>query len=116
MRRLTVFSDRVIVKSEESFMQNQNENWIDPGLSSELKSYAQKILKELELKGLRVRYNTETEHILFTQDRRVVEVPIKLIKNNNWLDIRYLFRAVLGSAPGAWNLTADDNDWTAFKQ
>ena len=91
-------------------------NWVDPSMSSLLREKANTILKEFDLKGIRVRYNSETKHLSFTQDRRVVDVPVVLIDGNHWSDIRYLFRAVLGSAPGAWNLSADENDWSAYKR
>lgn len=90
-------------------------NWIDPSMLSEYQQLAEKVLKEIDIDGLRVRYFDKENALYFTQDRRVVEVPIKLIKNNQWSDIRLLFRAILDSAPSLWNLSADKNDWSAYK-
>lgn len=91
-------------------------NWFDPSMPSDVRSQAQKIINELSLTQafLRVRYNDRLKQITFTQDRRVVDVPLVLIDKGAWSDIRFLFRAVLDAAPSQWNLSADSNDWSAF--
>lgn len=94
----------------------ENQNWIDPSAPTEIQTLAQLVVSEFDLSGLRVRYDSEKEALIFTQDRRVVDLPVALVKDKKWRDIAYLFRAILGSAPGAWNLSADDNDWSAYKE
>jgi hypothetical protein len=91
-------------------------NWFDPSLSPELRQKAEHIIDELQLGGayLRVRFNQKLNQLTFTQDRRVVDIPLVLLERGAWADIRFLFRAVLESAPSHWNLSADRNDWSAF--
>ena len=91
-------------------------NWFDPKLTAEQKAAAESLVRELGLEKafLRVRYNSSQNQLSFTQDRRVVDVPMLLIKNNQWNDIRFLFRAVLNAGPSSWNLSADKNDWSAY--
>jgi len=94
-----------------------NTNWFDPALSNDHKAKAETVLQELMLQKafLRVRFDQEVKALTFTQDRRVVEVPIVLIEKAKWSEIRYLFRAILESAPSQWNYSADKNDWSAYK-
>lgn len=91
-------------------------NWIDPEMPAEIQNLANKVLAQFEVQGLRVRYNESLKQISFTQDRRVADIPIALIERNQWNDIRFLFHAVFDSAPSSWNLSADKNDWSAYKR
>lgn len=95
-----------------------NTNWIDPKIPGDLKKTAELIINELQLQNayLRVRYNEKLKQLSFTQDRRVVEVPLVLFDENKWSDIRFLFRSILTSPPSTWNRTADTNDWSAYKK
>ena len=96
-------------------MKTRNDNWIDPEMPADKKPLAEKVLNELGLSGLRVRLKSDNHHLSFTQDRRVVEVPLGFIESQRWIDIRFLFRAILDSAPSQWNLSADGNDWSAYR-
>lgn len=92
-------------------------NWFDPSLPAEIKAKAQMIIDEIGLGNafLRIRYNPKQAQISFTLDRRVVDIPLVLLERQAWGDIRFLFRAILQSAPSQWNLAADQNDWSAFQ-
>ncbi len=83
-------------------------NILDQNLTEDQKSLALKVLEELELDGMRVLFKEEV--LYFIQDRRVVHVPLHLIESGSWSDIRFLFRAILGSAPPVWNSGAE-NTW-----
>jgi hypothetical protein len=91
-------------------------NWFDPNMPQDKRNKAEQIVEELGLQQmyLRIRSNEKLNLITFTQDRRVVEVPVVLLDKKAWSDIRFLFRAVLESAPSQWNMSADKNDWSAF--
>ncbi len=93
-----------------------NTNWFDPAMPQNARSQAQEIINELGLSQayLRVRFDETAKQFTFTMDRRVVDVPVVLFDKKAWADIRFLFRAVLDSAPSQWNTSADKNDWSAF--
>ncbi|MCB0393762.1 MAG: hypothetical protein KDD25_04355 [Bdellovibrionales bacterium] len=80
----------------------------DSHLTEEQKNLAQIVVEELGLNNLNILYKEPNLH--FVQDRRVVHVPLNLVRSGSWSEIRYLFRAVLGSSPSAWNLSAP-NTW-----
>jgi hypothetical protein len=85
---------------------------IDSQMPHELQDYAKKILREFDLDNMKVRFDSKQNSLVFELDRRVVNVPIKLLKEDSWTDIRLLFRSVLGSANSLWNYSADNNDWS----
>jgi hypothetical protein len=78
-------------------------NWIAPDMPELQKRWAQLVLSQFELSGMRVRYDATAKQFTFTQDRRVVPLPEVLIKENRWSDVRHLFRAILSKAPAIWN-------------
>jgi hypothetical protein len=82
-------------------------------LSEENLKLAKLVLAQFEtakLNDLKVTFNSHSQSLQFSQDRRVVPVPIELVKNQRWSDIRHLFRAILSAAPAVNNLGAD-NEW-----
>lgn len=87
-------------------------NLIDSKMPSAQQEQAAKILTELKIDNLKVHYDANAKHLVFERDRRVVTVPVKLIEENLWSDIRFLFRATLNSQNSLWNRAADDNDWS----
>ena len=68
-------------------------NLIDSKMPVEQQEQARKILIELKVDNLKVHYDSKAMLLVFERDRRVVSVPVKLIKENLWSDIRFLFRA-----------------------
>jgi hypothetical protein len=82
--------------------------FFDPRLTEDQKKLAQAVVEELEIGNFRITMKGDEFH--FIQDRRIVHVPERLIKEGLWADIRFLFRAILGSSPSFWNLSAE-NTW-----
>jgi hypothetical protein len=87
-------------------------NLIDSKMPAVQQEQARSILEELKLDNLKVYFDTKTQLLIFDRDRRVVSVPLNLIEQNRWSDIRFLFRATLNSQNSLWNRAADDNDWS----
>lgn len=87
-------------------------NLIDSKMPTVQQEQARKILEELKLDNLKVYFDAKTKLLVFDRDRRVVSVPVTLIEENLWSDIRFLFRAILNSQNSLWNRAADDNDWS----
>lgn len=87
-------------------------NLIDSKMPAEQQEQAKKILIELKLDNLKVHFDTKAKLLVFDRDRRVVSIPLKLIRENLWSDIRFLFRATLNSQNSLWNRAADFNDWS----
>jgi hypothetical protein len=90
-------------------------NLIDSKMPIEQQEQAKKILTEFKINNLKVHYDVNAKLLVFERDRRVVTVPVKLIEENLWADIRFLFRATLNSQNSLWNRAADDNDWSGKK-
>lgn len=86
-------------------------NKLDSKMSVLHQDYARRIIQEFSLDNLTVTYIEKTDSLSFVQDRRVVSVPIRLLENNAWGDIRFLFRATLEAPNSLWNKSADENDW-----
>ncbi len=82
---------------------------IDSKMPIAQQEQARLVVTELRLDNLEV--TLEKSLLVFTQDRRVVSVPVDLIEKKDWADIRFLFRAILESPNSLWNRSADDNDW-----
>jgi hypothetical protein len=87
-------------------------NLIDSKMPATQQEQAKKILTQLKVDDLAVHYDEKSKLLVFERDRRVVSVPLKLIENELWSDIRFLFRATLNPQNALWNRTADDNDWS----
>ncbi|MES2769241.1 MAG: hypothetical protein V4596_08850 [Bdellovibrionota bacterium] len=87
-------------------------NLIDSKMPALQQEQAKKILIELKVDNLKVHFDAKSNLLVFERDRRVVSVPVKLIEENLWSDIRFLFRATLNSQNSLWNRAADDNDWS----
>lgn len=85
---------------------------IDSKMPEAQQEQARKILEELKVDNLAVKFDSKIKALVFERDRRVVSVPLKLIEENLWSDIRFLFRATLNSQNSLWNREADDNDWS----
>lgn len=84
---------------------------IDSKMPTEQQEQAKKIIQELNVSGLRVRFDSKIKALIFEKDRRVVTVPLTLIEKESWADIRFLFRAILNAENSLWNRAAEDNDW-----
>jgi hypothetical protein len=84
---------------------------IDSKMPSELQVQAKKIIQQFGLENMKVHFDSKTKSLVFDMDRRVVTVPVELIEQEKWADIRFLFRAILESSNSLWNRAADDNDW-----
>ena len=80
-------------------------------MSSDMQEIAKKIIVELNLNNMSVKFNDLTKAFEFVQDRRVVAVPLDLAKGEVGEALRFLFRAVLMSPNSKWNRAADGNDW-----
>ena len=85
-------------------------NRVDSKMGQDRVQAVTQILRELNLRNLSVVYDESIKSYRFVQDRHVVKVPEVLIKNQAWGDLRFLFRAILGSAPSQQN-TGSPNDW-----
>ncbi len=85
---------------------------IDSKMSQEQQELAKKVLVELNVGGFQVHFDSNAKSLVFEKDRRVVSVPVRLIEKSQWADIRFLFRAILGSENSLWNRSAEDNDWS----
>lgn len=85
---------------------------IDSKMPVEQQDQAKKILNELGVDDLKVRFDAKSKLLIFERDRRVVTVPVTLVEEEKWSDIRFLFRATLNSQNSLWNRAADDNDWS----
>lgn len=84
---------------------------IDSKMEQKYQDYARLILEKYSLDDLTVSYIEKIDSLSFQQDRRVVDIPIRLIETDAWSDIRFLFRAILDSPNSLWNSSADSNDW-----
>jgi hypothetical protein len=87
-------------------------NVIDSKMPVSQQEQAKKILKELKLDELTIHFDEKAKLLVFERDRRVVSIPLKLIENDLWSDIRFLFRATLNPQNSLWNREADANDWS----
>ena len=87
-------------------------NLIDSKMPEKQQDQAKRILQELKVDDLTVHFDEKTKLLVFERDRRVVSVPIKLIENELWSDIRFLFRSTLNPQNALWNRAADENDWS----
>ena len=76
-------------------------NFLDKALTEEQKKMACQVLDVLQLDNLKVMI--KDQEMYFIQDRRVVHIPLSLIADENWADIRFLFRSILESDPPVWN-------------
>lgn len=85
---------------------------LDSKMPQAQQEQAKKIIQEFLLDDLKVHYDEAGSSLVFEKDRRVVSVPVVLIEKEEWKDIRFLFRATLGSANSLWNTSADTNDWS----
>lgn len=85
---------------------------IDSKMPEVQQEQAKRILLELKVQDVRVYFEEKSKLLVFERDRRVVSVPLKLIENDLWSDIRFLFRATLNSQNSLWNRAADENDWS----
>lgn len=88
------------------------QNLIDSKMGEQRAKDVTTVLKELGLRGLRVFHDQDLKQYRFVQDRHVVKVPEVLIQKQAWSDVRFLFRAILGSSPSL-NNTGSPNDWGA---
>ncbi len=86
-------------------------NTIDSKMSADKQELAKKIIYELKLDTISVKYDEKTQNFEFAQDRRVVSVPLSLAQGEVGESLRFLFRAILASPNSKWNHAADDNDW-----
>jgi hypothetical protein len=86
------------------------QNLIDSKMGEARAKVVTSVLRELGLHGLRVFHDVDLKQYRFVQDRHVVKVPESLIERQAWADLRFLFRAILGSAPSLTN-TGSPNDW-----
>jgi hypothetical protein len=87
-------------------------NLIDSKMPAAQQEQAKRILVELKVDDLAVHYDEKAKLLVFERDRRVVSVPVKLIEDELWSDIRFLFRATLNAQNSLWNRAADENDWS----
>lgn len=87
-------------------------SFIDSKMPSVQQEQAKKIIEELGIDNVKVHFDSKAKLLVFDRDRRVVSVPLKLIEEDLWSDIRFLFRAILNSQNSLWNRAADDNDWS----
>lgn len=85
-------------------------NLIDSKMPAAQQEQAKKILETLNVDNLTVTYKSKS--LIFDRDRRVVSVPVALVEEGRWSDIRFLFRAILNSENSLWNRAADANDWS----
>ena len=88
-------------------------NILDKTLTEEQKTMACKVLDVLKLDNLKVI--VKNQEMYFIQDRRVVHIPLSLIVNENWTDIRFLFRSILKSQPSIWNHEASYVPYESYK-
>ncbi len=85
---------------------------LDSKMPLELQEKAKKIISQFGLENLKVYHDPKSSAIIFEKDRRVVSVPVVLVDENKWSDIRYLFRATLESGNSLWNRNAEHNEWS----
>ena len=76
-------------------------NRLDSQMTEQQKKMACKILDTFQLDKFKVI--AKDQHLHFIQDRRVVHIPLSLILNEKWTDIRFLFRSILQPCPSVWN-------------
>ena len=76
-------------------------NSLDSQMTKQQKEMACKVLDAFQLDKFKVIVKDQNLH--FIQDRRVVRIPLSLISEEKWADIRFLFRSILQSSPSVWN-------------
>lgn len=76
-------------------------NVLDAQLTEQQQALASQVLEALQLDNMKVVAKDQSLH--FIQDRRAIHVPLSLIQQARWPDIRFLFRSILQSGPSVWN-------------
>ena len=76
-------------------------NSLDRQMTKQQKEMACKVLDAFQLDKFKVIAKDQNLH--FIQDRRVVHIPLPLIVEEKWADIRFLFRSILQPGPSVWN-------------
>ena len=83
---------------------------VDKKLNDTQVEMVHRVIDSLNLKDYNLEIMVDNNILLFTKGRFVVRVPIDMIKKEAWSDIRFLFKAVLGSSPLVFN-TGACNTW-----
>ena len=88
-----------------------HQNTLDAKLNTEQRNAVEHMIATYNLTGLQISWIAGKNSLQFAKDRRVVTIPWPLYAAECWTDIRYLFRAILDSAPAVTNRGAP-NDWS----
>jgi len=83
-------------------------------MDENVKEMSDRVVRELNLKGYEIQFFSETKSLHFKKNFKELAVPLTLIENNRWVDIRHLFRAAFLSGPQVINF-GSPNDWSRPK-
>ncbi len=86
-------------------------NYFSGEVTDEVKVRANQIIDYLDLEGFAIQYDITKKALVFERDFRILTIPVKLIVDQKWSDIRHLYRAVCLPGPQVENFGAE-NEWS----